>query len=415
MTANWQRTTIGQQVTLQRGIDITKAQQRPGNVPVISSGGISSYHDTAHAEGPGVVLGRKGTVGTVFYVREDYWAHDTTLWVRDFHGNDPRFVYYFFRSISENIKALDVGSANPTLNRNHVHPIPVLWASIDEQRAIARILGALDDKIELNREMNHTLEAMAQSLFKSWFVDFEPVTAKAAGRAPAWMNADTAALFPARFVESELGLIPEGWSVARFEGAIDFLEGPGLRNWQYKDEGMKFLNIRCIVDGDLNTKEANCIGLDEYEQRYKHFALREDDVVISTSGTLGRLAIVRSEHLPIMLNTSIIRMRGIKPVGLTFVWCFLQSDSFVEEMFASATGSVQLNFGPVHLRKISLVTPPNELLKKFENVAGYWLRLSLRNRQQSHTLAALRDSLLPKLLSGEIRVRAAEELVAEVV
>jgi type I restriction enzyme S subunit len=96
-------------------VDITKDQQRPGKVPVISSSGISSYHDTPYASGPGVVLGRKGALGTVYYVEEDYWPHDTTLWVKDFHGNHPRFVYYFFKWKAPNLLDMDVGSANPTL------------------------------------------------------------------------------------------------------------------------------------------------------------------------------------------------------------------------------------------------------------------------------------------------------------
>jgi type I restriction enzyme S subunit len=167
MASEWIETTIGEQLTLQRGFDITKAQQKSGNIPVISSGGVSSYHDVAMVEGPGVVLGRKGTVGTVFFVKDDYWPHDTTLWVKDFKNNDRRFVYYFFVSFAKQLASLDVGSANPTLNRNHVHPTSVHWPPFEEQREIAGVLATLDAKIELNRRMNATLEAMAQALFKS--------------------------------------------------------------------------------------------------------------------------------------------------------------------------------------------------------------------------------------------------------
>ncbi|MEX2124625.1 MAG: HsdR family type I site-specific deoxyribonuclease [Woeseia sp.] len=145
--------------------------------------------------------------------------------------------------------------------------------------------------------MNETLEAMARALFTSWFVDFDPVRAKAEGRDPGFPK-PLADLFPSRFVASDLGEIPEGWEVIGLPEAIDFLEGPGLRNWQYRDEGMKFLNIRCIGDGDLDIGKANCISLEEFEKTYSHFALHEDDIVISTSGTLGRLAIVRADHLP---------------------------------------------------------------------------------------------------------------------
>src|SRR5690348_1049429 len=100
MGNDWIKSTIGHQATLQRGFDITRAEQTFGVVPVVSSGGVASYHATAAAKGPGVVLGRKGVVGSVYFIKSDYWPHDTTLWVKDFHGNNPRFVYYFFKGIA---------------------------------------------------------------------------------------------------------------------------------------------------------------------------------------------------------------------------------------------------------------------------------------------------------------------------
>ena len=166
MSSKWAITTIGEQLTLQRGFDITKATQQPGNVPVISSGGINSFHSTSMVVGPGVVLGRKGVVGSVYFVREDYWPHDTTLWIKNFHGNDEQFAYYFFLSKVRELEQLDVGSANPTLNRNHVHPMNVMWPSLGEQKRIGAILGLLDDRIALLRETNTTLESIAQALFK---------------------------------------------------------------------------------------------------------------------------------------------------------------------------------------------------------------------------------------------------------
>ena len=210
-----------------------------------------------------------------------------------------------------------------------------------------------------------------------------------------------------------MGEIPKGWTVVDLSGEIDFLEGPGLRNWQYRDEGMKFLNIRCIVDGDLDIAKANAISREEFEKTYKHFALCEDDIVISTSGTLGRLAIVGSDHLPVMLNTSIIRMCGRAPIGLAYVWGFLQTNYFLEEMFALAVGSVQLNFGPMHLRKIRMTRPPDHVLRGFERTAQPLIRRVLHNRQESRALAALRDTLLPKLISGDLRLRDTEQRMKE--
>lgn len=141
----WQRTTVGAQISLQRGFDITKAEQREGIVPVVSSGGVRSSHDTAMVKAPGVVIGRKGTLGTVFYLEEDFWPHDTTLWVKDFRGNDPRLVYFLLRSLD--LARLDSGAANPALNRNKVHPLEISWPAGSLQLDLATSLDEIESLV----------------------------------------------------------------------------------------------------------------------------------------------------------------------------------------------------------------------------------------------------------------------------
>lgn len=135
---HWEIIRIGRRIVLQRGVDITKDEQNEGAVPVVSSGGVASFHDQALARGPGVVVGRKGTAGAVYFISVDFWPHDTTLWVKEFFGNYPRFVY--FKLLSMDLSSFDTGSANPTLNRNLVHPVVVSWPPVAEQRAIAHFL-----------------------------------------------------------------------------------------------------------------------------------------------------------------------------------------------------------------------------------------------------------------------------------
>jgi type I restriction enzyme S subunit len=192
---NWKFCSIGDQITLQRGVDITQKNAHAGKIPVISSGGISFFHDTAIDDGPGVIIGRKGSLGTVYWSPDPYWPHDTTLWVKDFKNNNRRFVYYFMKTLKT--KNLDVGSSNPTLNRNHVHPLSVIWPPLKEQEKISEILSLLDDKIDLNRRTNETLEAMARALFRDWFVDFGPTRAKMAGESP-YLAPELWELFPDR-------------------------------------------------------------------------------------------------------------------------------------------------------------------------------------------------------------------------
>jgi type I restriction enzyme, S subunit len=142
----WIETTIGDQVVFQRGFDITKNKQTRGSVPVVSSGGIKSFHDTAMAKAPGVVIGRKGTLGKVFYLSESYWPHDTTLWIKDFKGNLPRFVYHFMRNLD--VAHLDTGTANPALNRNVLHQIKINWPLVEMQTSLTDVF----DQLEMNTE-----------------------------------------------------------------------------------------------------------------------------------------------------------------------------------------------------------------------------------------------------------------------
>jgi len=143
---HWDVVRIGRKITLQRGVDITKEEQNEGSVPVVSSGGISSFHDKALARGPGVIVGRKGTAGAVYYIESDFWPHDTTLWVREFGNNFPKYVYY--KLCSMDLESFDTGSSNPTVNRNLVHPVRVSWPPEPEQRAIADYLDRETNKID---------------------------------------------------------------------------------------------------------------------------------------------------------------------------------------------------------------------------------------------------------------------------
>jgi len=167
----WFRTTIGDQLVLQRGFDITKNEQKEGGVPVVSSGGIKSFHNKAMVQAPGVVIGRKGTLGKVFYLDTDFWPHDTTLWVKEFNGNDPRFVYYFLTALD--VKRLDSGTANPALNRNQVHPIEINWPPISQQKAFVATLDDLSEKTQhiqaIYQQKLDALDALKKSLLHEAF------------------------------------------------------------------------------------------------------------------------------------------------------------------------------------------------------------------------------------------------------
>lgn len=156
----------------------------------------------------------------------------------------------------------------------------------------------------------------------------------------------------------------------KLEDFAFYQEGPGIRNWQYVDsDGVKFINIRCINDNDMQLDDANMISKEEAYGIYKHFMVQEDDILVSTSGTLGRLAIARKEHLPLCMNTSVIRFRPLAKENYPYLFCFLMSDEFKNLIISMANGSAQLNFGPTHIKKINLLLPEENELKSFNTFA----------------------------------------------
>ncbi|MEY4808624.1 MAG: hypothetical protein RLZZ206_3013, partial [Cyanobacteriota bacterium] len=249
MSSEWIQCRLGDVITLKRGYDLPKQSREHGYVPIVSSSGISDYHSVAIARSPGVVTGRYGTIGNVYFLTEDYFPLNTTLYVKDFKGNVPRFISYRLRSIDFN--SCSDKAAVPGVNRNHLHELETQIPPIAEQKAIAHILGTLDDKIELNSKINEALEAMAKALFKSWFVDFDPVRAKAEGR-PTGLPADISDLFPDSFEDSELGEIPSGWEVKALDEIAHFLNGLALQKFPPEDGAatLPVIKISQLKKGD---------------------------------------------------------------------------------------------------------------------------------------------------------------------
>ena len=322
----WRETTLGEVLTLQRGFDLPKSKRLPGPHPVIASTGPVGTHRTASVQGPGVLIGRSGSLGGGQFITSDFWPLNTTLWVKDFQGNDRRFCYYLLKSLD--LAQFNAGSGVPTLNRNHIHPLPVRVPPRSEQRAIAHILGTLDDKIELNRRMNQTLEEMARALFQSWFVDFDPVRAKAAlkqhavkrpsayagksnsnGAAPAveWTNERASAyldamdptivsLFPDRLVKTELGDMPEGWKAKPLSNCVNVARGLSYKGSGLSADGMPMHNLNSIYEGGGYKNDGIKYYTGDFQQR--HTVEPGDVLVANTEQGHNRLLIGFSAVVP---------------------------------------------------------------------------------------------------------------------
>ena len=394
MNQYWQEVLLGEVLTFQRGYDLPMQERKPGTVPIISSSGISGTHSEARMTSPGVVTGRYGTIGEVFYVEQDYWPLNTTLFVKDFKGNDPRYVSYLLRTLD--FQAYNDKSSVPGVNRNHLHLIKVSIPPLPEQRAIAHILGTLDDKIEVNRRMNATLEGIARALFRSWFVDFDPVRAKAEGREPEAMDAGTAALFPDAFVPSEGSSIPLHWKV----GALgDIATNPR----------------RGIAPGDFRPGTPY-IGLEHMPR--KSIALDNWGVVdnlVSGKFRFHRGEILFGKLRPYFHKVGVAPLDGVcstdilvvvpkKPLWFAFLLGHSSSDELIQHTDSSSAGTRMPRASWSDLARFGVTLPPEPVAEAFDQQIRPLVLKIVANVHENKTLAELRDTLLPRLLSGELRV-----------
>ena len=411
MASEWREVTLGDVVELKRGYDLPQRKRRQGTIPVVSSSGVTGHHAEAKVSGPGVITGRYGTLGEVFYLEEDYWPLNTTLYVRDFKGNDPRFISYFLRSID--FLVYSDKAAVPGLNRNHLHQAVVRYPSEStEQRAIAQVLGTLDDKIELNRRMSETLEAIARAIFKSWFVDFEPVRAKVEGRKPTGMDDETAALFPERFEDSETGKVPVGWKsktiddIAERVGMGPF--GSSIKVSTFVPEGIPVISGQHLHGLMLQDGTFNFIT-HQHAEKLKNSMVFRNDVIFTHAGNIGQVAFIpeNSRYDRYMISQRQFYMRcDLRQVSPSFITHYFRTNEGRHQLLAntSSSGVPSIARPVTYLRSISLTVPPRNVLDAFEDLVRPLHMLSRQRMDQSETLTALRDALLPKLLSGELRV-----------
>lgn len=365
---DWIRTTWGDVLTLQRGFDITKAEQDlSGAVPVVSSGGISSYHSVPAASAPGVVMGRKGTLGRVFFLAEPYWPHDTTLWVKDFKGNDARFVYYALKMLD--MSSMNVGSSNPTLNRNHVHPIPVLWPpTLDDQRRIASVLGALDDLIETERSL--------------------------AEAAIALVNAE----FTRRFGDRPLSI--DAGSLGR---VVDCLHSKKPELVSGGRTLMQLNNIR--DDGLVDRGPSYGISDSDYANWSRKLETRPGDLVITNVGRIGAVARIPDDYaVAIGRNMTALRPAHPELDGAFLIASFLSSAvrSEIETRTDAGTVMSALNVRSIPHLRLHDSTPDERA--EFQQVAAPLLREADGSLASILDLSRARDELLPLLMSGKVRV-----------
>lgn len=407
MAPEWLSTTLGGVVRLQRGHDLPDRERVMGSVPVMGSFGITGWHNRARANGPGVTVGRSGaSIGVVSFVEVDYWPLNTCLYVTDFQGNDPRFCYYWLSTLP--LAGYNSGSAQPSLNRNLIYGLPVHVPGLDEQRAIANVLGTLDDKIGLNQRMNETLESIARTIFKSWFVDFDPVRARAEGGLRSASDSTFAEVFPDRLMHTNLGEVPERWKEG-LVGDLVSLGREGINPLDTPDEFFDHYSIPAFDDGARPVRQRG------EEIRSNKFLIRDGCVLLSRlNPRIPRVWLpVPRNGVSSVCSTEFAVALPLPPFTTEFVYGLFSSFEFQEAlaMLVTGTSSSHQRVKPPDLLRMPVVVPERSVVQAFTDLTRPLLARIRGNIAESATLASMRDTLLPKLISGEIQIKNAERFV----
>jgi len=417
----WPETTL-EQVALPEGVvggpfgsELVRADYTATGVPVIRGSNLGASDRRFNASEfvyvsrektdalrrnltvPGdIVVTQRGTLGQAAVVPdigyEQFVISQSQMRLRcDPARADLLFVYYWLL-LPETVRYVQrnaVAAGVPHINLGFFRTMRLRLPSIREQQAIASILGALDDKIELNRQMNETLEELARTIFKSWFVDFDPVRAKAEGHQPVGMDAETAALFPSRLVESELGEIPKGWDIGRLDDLLVLQRGFDLPTPSRQPGPYPVVAASGPTAGHVEAR------------------VQGPGVVTGRSGVLGRVFLVLEDFWPLNTALWVKEFRVARPHHAYFL---LQGIDLAQFNAGSAVPTLNRN----HVHGLRMVVPPLNVVERFEAaVAPLFLRRK-HNAEESKTVAHLRDLLLPKLISGELRIPDAEKLVEDV-
>jgi len=318
---------------------------------------------------------------------------------------EPRF-FYFYSNWSPHVDYLRSranSGVQVNLSTSAIKESELTLPPLAEQKAIAAVLGALDDKIELNRRMNATLEAMARSLFQSWFVDFDPVRRNKdeGGR----MKDEISALFPDSFQESPLGLIPKGWEATTLGACIGFRSGFSFKSQNWQESGIPVVKIGSVKPGIIDLSQVSYVS-EDIAQQAARYRLGTGDMLIGMTGYVGEVGLIPPSDNPPLLNQRVGKFVMAKPgtESLAFWYCATRQPEFKTFVEARSHGTAQANVSGESIMEFPLVVPRAELLDEFNRKCQPLLDRILANHGESRTLATLRDTLLPKLLSGELSV-----------
>lgn len=374
---DWVTRPLSQFVSLQRGFDLPTHARVPGSVPVLSSGGVNGSHNEAKVDGDNFVIGRATNIGRPTWSSVPFWPLNTTLFVKDFLGNFPKFCFYWF--LATDLSGFDSGSVQPMLNRNYIANIPVAIPSFVEQRRIAGVLGALDDKIESNRQICSLINLLSEELFCSRFRLRKDCTTKGI------------------LTIGDLGEIVGGGTPSKKVEEY------------YVDSGIAWLTPKDLARDSSTFRHHGAIDISELGLRKSSARLLPRGTVLFTSrAPIGYIAIASGET---STNQGFKSIVPHPEFGTAFTFYLLKQ--LTPEIVSSANGSTFKEISKGGLASISFDAPDRASVREFNSLVQPLLDLQEAKESETCRLSKLRDALLPELMSGRMRVDKAGRLVSE--
>jgi type I restriction enzyme, S subunit len=378
------RKTLGEFLSLQRGYDLTSDERIAGNIPVMGAAGQNGFHNKSLASAPGVIVGRSGgSFGQIHLANEDYWPHNTALFVSDFKGNDPYFTYYLLKNI--NFSQFNSGSAQPSLNRNYVYPININVPLPQEQKKISAVLSALDAKIALNNRINAELESMAKTLYDYWFVQFDypndtAKPYKSSGGKMVWN-------------EELKREIPEEWEVGSLVDLANITMGQSPPGESYNEIGDGIIFFQGCTDFGKRFPTVR-----QYTTQPSRFA-KTGDILLSVRAPVGTMNISNA-HCCIGRGLAALNS---KTGSISYLYGVM---SDFKQVF-DRRNTVGTTFGSItkdDLFSLKVIKPSLTILEKFQSaLSPIFDQLNLLEQENQH-LSSLRDWLLPMLMNGQVTV-----------
>ena len=372
----------------------------------LSKEGFQSAGKSATLFAPGTLaISKSGTIGRIGILQDYMCGNRAVINIKPNPTCDTRFIFYTLLLNRSEIEILAEGSVQRNLYVSTLGNLKIEIPSLTEQKAISSALGALDDRIAILRESNATLEEIAQALFKSWFVDFDPVRAKMEGGRPEGMDEATAALFPDSFEESVLGLVPKGWRA----GTLADLSALNPESWTAKNHPATVAYIDLANAKDNEIASVTDFAFGDAPSRARR-VLRDGDTIIGTVRPGNRsFAFIHEPPGNLTASTGFAVLRPSATANIEFVYLAATQDSSIEHLAHVADGGAYPAVRPDVVAGLNCVVPTENVLKAFHEVAAPLLIKVAKNQAQAQSLANLRDTLLPRLISGQLRVNELTE------